>query len=102
MAAEEQAIPITLQKTKIGRIGNSPATRKLNAPTIAIREAAFDVGHPRRSTRETTHGDSKSPRLPPPATSALGSSPALNQRTAIKSRKVVPALSRIPELAARH
>ena len=51
--------------------------------------------------RNTTHGARIRPRLPPPATIALAKGPARYQRTAISSRKIVPAASMTPAAGAR-
>lgn len=69
---------------------------------MAIQAAARAVGHWRRSTWETTTGASIKPTLAPVAASALASAPAWNQRTAMSSRKVVPAVSSTPAASARH
>src|SRR6185369_8627237 len=98
---EDAAIATTLPITNTGRTGNTVITRKPTAPAAAIREAAFDVAHPKDSTRETIHGVRTSPTLPLPATKAFASAPALNQRTAISNRKVFPAVSSTPLLIAR-
>src|SRR5688500_17651459 len=42
-----------------------------------------------------------SPRLPPAVTSALAVAPAWNQRMAMSSRNVTPAVSRMPVAMAR-
>ena len=77
------------------------ANKKLAEPTARTRAAAREVGQPAAVTLDTTTGESKRPRLPPPATSALAVAPAENHFTAITSRKVLPAVSKMPAVPAR-
>src|SRR4029077_10651208 len=96
------AIARTLQTTNTGSSGTAAARKKLNAPTARIRPAARLVGQPAEVTNETTTGETKRPMLPEPATIALGNAPAAKCLTAMVSRNVLPAVSRIPALAERH
>src|SRR5439155_26218229 len=47
-------------------------------------------------------GESSRPTLPPTAIKPLATEPAWNQRTAITSRKVLPAVSMTPDEIARN
>src|SRR5678816_1726354 len=102
ITAAEVAMARTLQTTNAGSPGTAAARKKLNAPTARIRAAARLVGQPAEVTSETTMGETNRPRLPEPATMALDNAPAAKYLTAIVSRNVLPAVSRIPALAARH
>ena len=64
-------------------------------------EAACAVVHPTSDTRETTTGPKRNPSAPAAAINALAVAPKVNHFTAIRSRKVVKPVSRIPEATAR-
>ena len=70
------------------------------APIISL-EAVFAVVQPNSETRETTTGPSKNPSAPAAAIKAFAVAPNANHFTAISSKKVVNAVSRIPEAIAR-
>src|SRR5262245_1676427 len=101
MTAEELVMATRLQITNTGNPGTSAAARKQSAPAAKTPEAALLGRQPAPVAADTTSGDTKSPRLPAPATAALEIAPALNCLTAIVRRNVVPAVSRIPALSAR-
>src|SRR6185503_8353161 len=98
---DDVVIASTEPTTKIGCHGTAAIARNVTAPTIASRAAARDTGQPNASTCVTIHGASISPALPPAATADLASAPDSYQRTAMSSRKVAPAVSRIPADSAR-
>src|SRR5688572_18693250 len=101
MAAED-AIATTLVRTNIGSHSIAADTRNASAPTARMRAAAWLVGQPLAFTKETTRGEMSRPTLPAPATAALANAPASYQRTAMSNRNVLPAVSIMPALAARH
>ena len=76
-------------------------TAQKTAPARNTRAAAFAGGHPEDSTVFTVNGESNSPTLPPLAMSPFAHAPAANHRTAINSRKVVLAVSKMPAITAR-
>src|ERR1043166_5314765 len=95
MPADEAAMARTLPTTNTGSQGNDAITRKQAAPPAASRDAALAAGQPAAWTNVTTSGVINSPMLPPPATRALAVEPERNHFTAINSKNVVPAVSRI-------
>src|SRR5256885_13050727 len=101
MIIEGVAIAMTLHMINIGSTGKIAAKAKQTAPTAKIRADATDVCQRRVVAKFTTHGDSSRPTLPPAAIKPLATEPAWNQRTAITSRKVLPAVSITPEEIAR-
>src|SRR5256885_11730984 len=101
MIIEGVAIAMTLHMINIGSTGKIAAKAKQTAPTAKIRADATDVCQRRVVAKFTTHGDSSRPTLPPAAIKPLATEPAWNQRTAITSRKVLPAVSMTPEEIAR-
>ena len=102
MATADVVMATIEPMTNTGSTGTSAMKRKLMAPSAASQAAARDTGQPDDSTRVTIQGASINPALPPAATSALLNAPASNQRTAIRRRKVAPAVSRMPADKARH
>src|SRR5436853_272177 len=101
MIPDEVAMAVALQITKMGKEGRAAAIENIAAPKHRIREAARDVSMPPRVTSPTTRGERSKPTLPPAATNALDHDPAPNQRSAMSSRKVLPAVSITPALPAR-
>src|SRR3989442_12962484 len=101
MIIDGDAMAIAVHKMNIGSTGKIAAKAKQTAPTAKIRADATDVCQRRVVAKFTTHGDSSRPTLPPAAIKPLATEPAWNQRTAITSRKVLPAVSITPEEIAR-
>src|SRR5688572_19064112 len=101
MAAAVTAMASIEASANSGKDGKIAATRNDVAPMKKRRDAALAGKSPRRVTTDTTTGVNNNPRLLPAATAAFHNAPELYARNAMVSRKVVPALSMIPELNAR-
>ena len=79
-------------------------TEMMRNPKLAASmslEAACAVVHPTSDTRETTTGPRRNPSAPAAAIDALAAAPKVNHLTAIRRRKVVNPVSRMPEATAR-
>jgi hypothetical protein len=101
MMAAEVAMPIMLQRINTACAGQTAEIRKQTLPMATIRAALALVVQPAPVTKKTTTGDSNSPTLPPAATRALANGSAWKQRTAMRRRNVLPAVSIIPAVLAR-
>ena len=90
-------LPIT--KTHV--VGHNTGRRKPSDPMAAITEADCATRQRPCVTIQSTSGVSSIPKLLPAAMAALAVAPAWKCFIAITSRKVRPAVSTMPEVAAR-
>ena len=97
----DKAATVMEPMIKIVPVFASAITAKQAQPTEASPAAAWEICYWRLSTSDTMSGPDSRPILLPAAIRAFSVAPNWNHFTAIKSRKLVPAVSRMPAAIAR-